>query len=140
ATTAPLPTARQSLAVVALPNGKLYAVGGYNGSGYVSTVEEYDPATNVWTAGAAMPTPRAGMGVAAVGGRVYVLGGYNGGYLDTVEELDPATGAWATRTPMSTVRQGLAAALGGDGQPYPVGGEVGGRFATRAERARSLPA
>ena len=56
---------------------------------------------------------------AAVGERLFVIGGYTGGRvgwtpLDTVYEYDEARGAWVTRAPMPTARGGLAvAALGG---------------------------
>ena len=50
------------------PNGKIYAIGGYNpdesGHGYLATVEEYDPETDTWTARAPMPTPRYGLAAA----------------------------------------------------------------------------
>src|SRR5262245_51520767 len=63
ATRAPMPTARQHLGVAAAGNGKLYAIGGFNGA-YVATVEEYDPATNTWTTKTPMPTARSQFGVA----------------------------------------------------------------------------
>jgi predicted Zn-dependent protease len=51
-----MPTAREGLAV-GVVNNKIYAIGGWGGS-YLSTVEEYDPATNTWTTKASMPTGR----------------------------------------------------------------------------------
>ncbi len=41
----------------------------------VSATEAYDPATDRWTAQAPLPTPRHGLGAAAVGARVYVAAG-----------------------------------------------------------------
>ena len=48
ATRAAMPTIRDALGLAAASNGKLYAVGGFGGGngGYLTTVEEYDPATN----------------------------------------------------------------------------------------------
>src|SRR5258706_15019667 len=45
----------------------------------VSTVEEYDPATNTWRQRAAMPTPRNHATAGVVNGKVYVIGGRRGG-------------------------------------------------------------
>lgn len=44
--------------------GKLYAVGGYDGASRqcLSTVEQYNPATNEWTYVADMSTRRSGAG------------------------------------------------------------------------------
>src|SRR5262249_16267979 len=61
---AAMPTARLFHGLAAAPNGKLYAVGGYNIAsvaaggcgGECKTVEEYDPATNSWAPRAALAT------------------------------------------------------------------------------------
>lgn len=44
--------ARRALSAVSLPNG-VYAIGGYNGSVYLKTVERYDP-ENGWVPVASM--------------------------------------------------------------------------------------
>ena len=44
---------------VAVLDGKLYAVGGYNDDGFLSSVERYDPAANTWEAVAPLTTARA---------------------------------------------------------------------------------
>ena len=95
---AAMPTARDGLGMAAASNGKLYAIGGYNGNP-LPTVEEYDPATNTWTTRAPMPTARSDLGVAAAGnGKLYAIGGSNGSSrLATVEEYDPATNTWAPK-------------------------------------------
>jgi N-acetylneuraminic acid mutarotase len=74
----PLPTARASLAVVAL-GGRLYSMGGEAARGVVSdAVERYDPVTRAWTALPAMPYRSHGLGAAVVGDSIYVLGGFTG--------------------------------------------------------------
>jgi N-acetylneuraminic acid mutarotase len=72
-------------------NGKIYAIGGYNdSSGCLSTVEEYDPATDTWTTKTPMPTTRAGLAIGVVNNKIYAIGGHGGGsLLSTVEEYDP---------------------------------------------------
>ena len=52
-TKTPMQEARGYLQV-AVTNGKIYAIGG---SGPIGTNEEYDPATDNWTAKSPMPTP-----------------------------------------------------------------------------------
>ena len=94
-------TSRSSLGVVNA-NGKIYAVGGFNGSAYLNTVEEYDGFR--WRLKVGMPTARKGLGVTSVDGKIYAIGGFNGSYLNTVEEYNPATNTWSTKTGMPTAR------------------------------------
>jgi hypothetical protein len=109
-TKAPMPTARDGLAV-GVVNGILYAVGGFNGSSYVSTVEAYDPVTNTWTTKAPMPTARYLLAAGVVNGVLYAVGGFNGSSLSTVEAYNPATNTWTTDAPMPTKRDSLAASV-----------------------------
>lgn len=115
-----MPTARTGL-VVAMVNGELYAIGGFNGSGYLNKVEAYDPATNSWTTKTAMPSRRAEAAAAVVNGKIYVIGGTDGGTLDQTEEYDPVANTWATKKPMPSGRRYLAAAAAG-GKIYVMGG------------------
>lgn len=140
---AQLPTARAGVGLVAAANGKIYAIGGaVNRRRGVdappifapsAAVEEYDPATNIWTSKAAMPTARSVLGVAAAAnGKIYAIGGSvivtqgtefpTFGPASTVEEYDPATNTWATRTPMPTARSGLGVVAASNGRLYAVGG------------------
>ena len=87
-----MPTARYALAGVLGPDGRIYAIGGYNGSGVLNTVEAYNPKTNSWTSEAPMPTAR-GYLAAALGpdGRIYAIGGQDrsGNIVNTVEAYTP---------------------------------------------------
>jgi len=59
-------------------NGKLYVIGGCpsaNSDTSVSSIEEFDPATNVWTYKTDLPGPRSNFAAVAWQGRIYVLGG-----------------------------------------------------------------
>jgi len=53
--------------------GALYAVGGHDGWSYLSSVERYDPDTDVWTHVASTSAPRSTLGVAVVGDRSVIL-------------------------------------------------------------------
>ena len=70
----PLPTIRRDLGV-AVVDGKIYAIGGRNDNGRLSTNEEYDPVTDTWTTKTPMPTPRSDFGIAVVQNKIYCIGG-----------------------------------------------------------------
>jgi N-acetylneuraminic acid mutarotase len=126
---ADIPTQRWGLAA-AVADGKIYVIGGsrdING-GAISTVEEYDPATDRWIKKADMPTARIRASACAVNGKIYVIGGApnndNGPPLDAVEEYDPQTDKWTRKAKMPTARHGLAVGVVG-GKIYAIGGGKG---------------
>jgi N-acetylneuraminic acid mutarotase len=58
----------------------IYTFGGERAShqgdaGVYENHERYDAATNAWASLEPLPTPRHGIGVTAIGGKVYVIGG-----------------------------------------------------------------
>ena len=69
--------------------GLVYAVGGFNGSLRVKTVDEYDPTRDTWTSIASMEARRSTLGVAVLNNRIYAVGGFDGSTgLNTAEVLD----------------------------------------------------
>ena len=98
---ASMPTARSDLGV-AVVDGKIFAIGGYN-AGYLSTNEQYDPATDTWTTKQPMPTPRSSFGIAVYQNKIYAIGGATGTssfelITDVNEVYDPATDSWSQKT------------------------------------------
>lgn len=90
-TKAPMPTARNGLAV-AVVNNKIYAIGGATDwnpwTNNLNVVEEYDPATDTWTTVQPMPTSRSLLSAASVGNNVYAIGGMGStGNLSANEEF-----------------------------------------------------
>jgi N-acetylneuraminic acid mutarotase len=126
---APMPVARTRLAVAAGPDGRIYALGGFDGSNPLTIVEAYNPHTNSWTTVAPMTTPRNGL-AAATGpdGRIYAIGGFDTDYLSSVEAYDVGTNSWTHVASMVHPRYTLAAVTGPDKQIYAIGGEF--RFAS----------
>jgi N-acetylneuraminic acid mutarotase len=118
---APMPTPRNHHSITYV-DGKLYAIGGRVGScysgGWSSNVwmnEAYDIATNTWATRAPMPTARSGTGIAALDGKIHVLGGEGwvddfGGVFRANEVYDPKTNSWSRAARMITPRHGFAVA------------------------------
>jgi N-acetylneuraminic acid mutarotase/glucose/arabinose dehydrogenase len=105
--------------------GKLYVVGGKNGSTHLSSMHIYDPATNSWTSGPAMPGPAVeNPAMVAYNGKVYVFGGSTAPFSGAVSDVrifDPSSATWTTSTPMPTARGGATAQVIGT-KIYVVGG------------------
>ncbi|HEY0604773.1 MAG TPA: kelch repeat-containing protein [Herpetosiphonaceae bacterium] len=130
-------------------NGKLYIFGGRtrNADGTslgdtLNTVEMYDPATNLWTARAPMPTGRRTVAVGTINGRAQVMGGErtpSGGVFSQNEEYDPATNTWRTLTPMQTPRHGAAAGTINSVVYVAGGGPNGGSSYSTTNEAFALP-
>jgi N-acetylneuraminic acid mutarotase len=131
----PMPTARNHAAVGAV-NGKIYVIGGRVGAAFItaassniSTVEEYDPATDQWgPTRSRMPTARSATAYGVYNGRIYVAGGE---YQDArmaaayraVEAYDPAADTWTEMPAMPVQRHGLAGGVLGN-RLYLVSGNV----------------
>jgi N-acetylneuraminic acid mutarotase len=119
-----MPTRRCNLSTCVV-DGKIYAIGGWDGANVVANVEVYDPETDTWTRKADMPTPRSYLSTCAVNGRIYAIGGWDKGPdfpgLSTVEEYDPASDTWTRKADMPTARLALVA-VAVNGKIYAIGG------------------
>jgi N-acetylneuraminic acid mutarotase len=87
----------------------------------------YDPAANVWTARALLPTARSAATAVVLNGLLYVVGGQdaNGNKLATVEVYNPANNSWRAVSPLISARS-FAAGGAINGQLYTVAGLNGG--------------
>jgi len=124
-TRAPMPTRRNAFGIATL-KGKIYVVGGWaqtdSGEGPTATLEVYDPATNTWAVKAPMPTPRNVLAAAALGGKLYAMGGWTGSEVtNRVEVYDPRSDSWSVGTPMNNPSSALSAAVL-NGKIYAMGG------------------
>jgi N-acetylneuraminic acid mutarotase len=123
---APMPTKRGALAVAEL-DGKLVAIGGYDGTGNSASVEVYDPADDRWIQRAPLPTPRDHLAAVSLDGKLYTFGGRlqrdYGRNLAVTEVYDPSTDRWTKAADLPTPRSGITAgAL--KGIIYVLGGEA----------------
>ncbi|XP_050827170.1 kelch-like protein 18 isoform X1 [Serinus canaria] len=120
----PMGTARSRVGVAVL-NGLLYAIGGYDGQLRLSTVEVYNPDTDSWSKVESMNSKRSAMGTVVLDGQIYVCGGYDGNSsLNSVESYSPETNKWTAVTPMSSNRSAAGVTVF-EGRIYVSGGHDG---------------
>jgi len=136
-TAAALPNPRHHMGSAVL-GGRIYAVGGQHGhDGALTTqadVHTYDPATNTWTAVAALPRARGHIANSTfvLGGRIVVAGGEtaHGSGIADVSAYDPATNTWTALTPLPAGRVSGVAGPNGNGFVFTSGGTAAGWRAT----------
>lgn len=76
--------------------GKLFVVGGFDGSHALRCVEAYDPVKNEWRMLGSMTSARSNGGVAVVNRVICAVGGFDGNeFLNTVEVYDPEVNEWS---------------------------------------------
>lgn len=86
-------------------------MGGVDTTVTLTSTLAYDPATNMWTEKAPMPTAREHLTSAVADGKLYVVGGRSEGMSANVnsnEVYDPTTDSWILLEPMPSHRGGLA--------------------------------
>ena len=124
-TVASMPTARGFVAAAVGADGRIYVIGGCNGTSILNTGEAYTPGSNTWTTIASMPTARFFL-AAAKGeeGSIYAIGGDDSHFdkLSTVEAYSPQTSIWTTVASILVARDGLGTAECADGHIYAIGG------------------
>jgi len=98
---AALPTARYFSGALAWNDSLIYVIGG-QASSYYNVVEIYDPASDTWTTGTALPIQNRSFACGISGDTIYVTGGYNGSgyvsatYIGVIDSANPTSIAWAT--------------------------------------------
>jgi N-acetylneuraminic acid mutarotase len=115
---------------------KLYVAGGRVGSAFISgtsnnvdLVEMYDPATDLWSARARMPTARSAMGSGVYNNQYIITAGGEGQdqralfAFKSVEAYDPTVNRWLVLPSMARQRHGLAVGVVGN-RLYAVSGDA----------------
>jgi N-acetylneuraminic acid mutarotase len=118
---APVSVARFAYDGVEVLDGKIYFVGGHNGSAK-NIAERYNPVTNTWETLNSMSVARVGLASAVLNGKLYAIGGIG---LSSVEIYDASTGVWSAGLSLpSEVKYGIAITV--SGRIYLVGGQNAG--------------
>lgn len=84
--------------------GRIYALGGFDGTQILSHVEAFDPRMKSWMPLEHMTVPRSSASAAAFNGQLWVLGGTSGSRLRSVERYDPRAGKWESGADLIEVR------------------------------------
>jgi N-acetylneuraminic acid mutarotase len=129
-TRSPVPEARTEVSV-ATDGSLVYLIGGFGrGEGRRPIAPRamlvYDPAADTWTSAGDIPEGVNHAGFAAVGGKLYIIGGFQGrSFAPTaaVRIYDPAERGWTDGAPMPTPRGALAVAVL-DGKIHAIGGNA----------------
>ncbi|KAG5199898.1 hypothetical protein JEQ12_006377 [Ovis aries] len=89
---------RHKMAVV---QGQLFVVGGFDGLRRLRSVERYDPFSNTWASVAPLPEAVSSAAVAPCAGRLYVIGGagQDGVSTNKVQCFDSKEDRWSLRSP-----------------------------------------
>ncbi|HJP80175.1 MAG TPA: carboxypeptidase regulatory-like domain-containing protein [Pseudonocardiaceae bacterium] len=110
---------------VASHGGKVYTVGGYDGTYKLQDANVYTPATNAWSAIAALPEPVQAASAGFVDDTLYVVGGWNNyGPSTHAYAYDLADNTWSrvADLPSAVAAAGVAVV---DGKLYVIGGCTG---------------
>ena len=94
----------RSVAGVAVLDGLLYIIGGFDRNNYLQDADVYDPETNSWTSVSPLSDKRSATSVAVMKGRIFAVGGFNGQFLSSVEVYDPTINQWSYVCGMSIPR------------------------------------
>ena len=117
----------------AVIGGKLYVFSGCTrtntgGQTAAGLLHRYDPGTNTWATLRPAPAAHFQPAVGSTGGKLYVVGGNNGGsgtQTSRLDVYDPATNTWSTRAAMPTARVAAAGVVAA-GKLYVMGGRSSG--------------
>ena len=115
---------------------RIYVVGGGPGDiTAVGNVDVYDAATDTWSSGPALPTPRVRLTVTIdQNGKLYAIGGTGvSGITTLVETYVPGATTWATTADLPLARSAATAAVRLDGGVYVFGGHGAGANLDRTD-------
>ena len=109
----PMPVPMMDVYSTVFFRGKIYVIGGFDGTAVTALVQIYNPLSNTWSSGSPMPTPRSNLIAGVCGDHIYAVGGFTGAInLNTNEAYNPATNSWiAGQPPVPSPRSEMAWAV-----------------------------
>ncbi len=126
---------RRSGSAAVTISGKIYVIGGWglphgddSQLDFLSAIEVYDPATDIWQQHTDAPSGNGNFGFTSVNGKIYVVGGTNP--RSETWEYDPATEVWTAKAAMIFPSHFLSASNFG-GKLYAIGGSTEATEAVR---------
>lgn len=124
----PMRTRRADLAATLGPDGRIYALGGFNAvEKYLKTAEAYDEHAGTWTPIASIAVSRSAFdAVTGPDGRLYAISGYTGTtYTRAVEAYTPRLNRWVAVADTVLPHPGTGAVTGPNGRIYVMGANAG---------------
>ena len=113
---------KRSRLALAIVQGELYAIGGYDLGYSLSVCEKYSATDNCWMEISPLNNARCSHAAITVGNRLFVMGGYTGSvHVHSVEIYNPLNDEWTSGPPMLEPRSELAAVYL-DEYVYAIGG------------------
>lgn len=113
--------------------GKLYLIGGFNGSNFYNTVRVFDLVSRKWYEAAPMHHQRCYVATCILNNAIYACGGYDGRWrLQTAEKYDSFSNQWSLICPM-IYRRSDAGSNTFKGKLFVVGGFDGEQCLNSAE-------
>ncbi|XP_071042134.1 kelch-like protein diablo isoform X2 [Parasteatoda tepidariorum] len=107
-------TVERSELGLAVLDGFIYAIGGWDGGHRLSSVEKFNPYNNTWDVVHEMPVAMTSPAVVGHEGHLYVTGGAvfeDGDGIDEVHRYCPLTDAWSEMAHMMIARSGARACV-----------------------------
>ncbi len=147
---APMPLAvydhYATVAVKVKDKDKIYIFGGFTSAGIATDeVQIYDIATDTWSSGASMPTPRADAMVGVIQGQIAVFGGRTdtdpaGVNLRVTELYDPLMNTWSSGPDMLEPASEMAQGVTYDSRGiFAIGSGIGGRAGSAVQVLQVIP-
>lgn len=115
---------RDSVSAVAI-NNKIYVCGTDS-----YAIDEFDPVTNTWTFKTNIPNYSVNQSIAAVNGKIYIIGHTNAMY--SLQMYDPVENTWQTKKPMNYPRINMGVVVLND-KIYAIGGYGSGNTSNTLE-------